>query len=158
DDSELKNHGLRQYDLTAYAHLNVDGVHEFFFRGRGFYRDFNDGDSFDTEVNGADGRIERLYYKFDLSRYLSSTKGEETPGDISIKVGQDLVFWANGLTISQEIQGGVVDLSYGPATVEIIAGRTPSDTVDIDSSRPNFDDHTDRFFYGAMASTRVGTH
>src|SRR5262245_47265997 len=48
DDSELNNRGLRQYDLTAYAHLNVDGVHEFFFRGRGFYRDFNDGDSFDT--------------------------------------------------------------------------------------------------------------
>src|SRR5690242_2364076 len=28
DDSDLNNRALRQYDLTAYARLNMDGIHE----------------------------------------------------------------------------------------------------------------------------------
>src|SRR4051794_37858439 len=30
DDPSLKNRGLREYDITAYGRLNLDGVHEFF--------------------------------------------------------------------------------------------------------------------------------
>src|SRR4051812_38682631 len=32
DDSNLDNRALREYDLTLYAHLNLDGVHDFFVR------------------------------------------------------------------------------------------------------------------------------
>jgi len=158
DDPALDNRGMRQYDLTAYAHVNLDGAHDFFVRAHGFYRDFNPGDAFDTEGSGTDGRLDRLYYRFDLARYLESTSGKQAGGDISIKVGRDLAFWANGLTLSQEIDGVVADLQLGQMALQIIAGRTPSDSVDIDSSRPNFDDHTNRAFYGALLSTRIGTH
>jgi hypothetical protein len=158
DDPQLHNRALRQYDFTAYAHLNLDGAHDFFVRGRGFYRDFNDGDSFDDSVNGWDGRLERAYYEFDLARYLASTRGQQTDGDLSIKVGRDLAYWANGLTLSQELDGAVINLQYGQAGVQILAGITPTDTVDIDPSRRNFDGNTNRGFYGAMASVNVGTH
>lgn len=160
DDSDLENHVLWQYDLVAYGRLNLDNVHEFFVRGRGQYRDFHKGDAFDDDDDDEswDGRLERLYYRFDLARYLAASKGLQTEGNLTVKVGRDLVFWANGLTLSLEIDGAVVDLEYGPASVEFVAGRTPTDTVDIDSSRPNFDGHTNRFFYGALASVRAGTH
>lgn len=158
DDPSLLNHTLRQTDLTAFARLNVDGVHEVFLRGRAFYRDFNEGDSFDTEVNGWDGRVERAFYQFNLGRYLASSSGEVPEGDLTVKLGRDLVYWANGLVLSIELDGVMVNASYGDLAVEFLAGRTPSDTVDIDSSRPNFDDHTNRFFYGGMLSVRAGTH
>jgi hypothetical protein len=158
DDPQLHNRALRQYDFTAYGHVNLDGAHDFFVRGRGFYRDFNDGDSFDDSVNGWDGRLERAYYEFDLARYLASTRGQQTDGDLSIKVGRDLAYWANGLTLSQEIDGAVINLQYGNAALQILAGITPTDTVDIDPSRPNFDGNTNRGFYGAMASVGIGTH
>lgn len=158
DDPALHNRALRQYDFTAYGHVNLDGVHDFFVRGRGFYRDFNDGDSFDRSVNGWDGRVERAFYQFDLAKYLSSTKGEQINGDLTIKVGRDLAYWANGLTLSQELDGVMVDLQMANTTLQVLAGRTPSDSVDFDSSRPNFDSHTQRGFYGAMISTQVRTH
>src|SRR4051794_28749123 len=87
DDPSLKNRGLREYDITAFARLNLDGVHDFFIRGRAFYQDFNDGDSLTDAVNGWDGRVERAYYRFDLGRYLASTKGGRGSGDLSVKVG-----------------------------------------------------------------------
>ena len=40
DDTLQKTHILRQHDFNAYARLNLDGVHEFFFRGSATYRDF----------------------------------------------------------------------------------------------------------------------
>jgi hypothetical protein len=158
DDSDLHNHQLFQQDITAFARLSLDATHEFFVRGRGSYRDFHHGDEFDDDDNGWDGRIERLYYQFDLAQYMAGAKGRTPDGNIRVKLGRDVVVWANGLTLSYEIDGALVDLEYGPFTLELLAGRTPSDEVDIDSSRPNFDDHTNRAFYGAMLSGRVGTH
>ena len=58
--------------------------------------------------------------------------------------------------MSQEILGGMVDVELGEAKFEGFIGRTPSDSVDIDPSRPNFDDHTNRMFWGVMGSTRLG--
>lgn len=158
DDPSGDNRVLRQYDLTAYGHVNLDGVHDFFVRGRGFYRDFNEGDSFDSHVNGWDGRLERAYYQFDLGRYLASTKGTQSNSNLTVKVGRDLAYWANGLTLSQELDGAVVDLQFANVAVQVLGGITPTDSVDFDSSRPNFDGHTKRGFYGAMVSTRLNTH
>jgi hypothetical protein len=75
-----------------------------------------------------------------------------------VKVGRDLATWGNGLTLSEEIDGGVVDLQYESVAMQLLAGVTPLDTVDFDSSRPNFDDHTKRGFFGALLSTHAGTH
>lgn len=159
DDANLDNRGLRQADFTGFARINLDGVHELFFRGRTFYRDYNPGDEFEEgEGDGWDGRIDRIYYRFDLARYFAGREGVEPTYGASIKVGRDLVYWGTGLTMAQDIDGAVIDLSAGQHGLQLIAGRTPSDTVDIDSSRRDFDDHTHRDFFGGLASTRVGVH
>jgi hypothetical protein len=63
DDQNGDNHGLRQYDVLGYAHLNLDGVHEFYGSVRGSYRDFNPGDPFsESEGSGWYGDLDRAYY------------------------------------------------------------------------------------------------
>src|SRR5581483_2303252 len=47
DDQNNDNHVLRQTEVTGYARLNIDNVHEIFLRGHTGYQDFNDKDSFD---------------------------------------------------------------------------------------------------------------
>jgi hypothetical protein len=158
DDANLDNRGLRQTDFTGFGRINLDGVHEVFFRGRMFYRDFNEGDHFDTDVNGWDGRIDRIFYRFDLGRYFSGQTGELSDFGAAVKVGRDLVYWGTGLTMASDIDGVVLDFSYKQHSLQLIAGRTPKDTVDIDSSRRDFDDDTNRAFYGGIASTRINTH
>lgn len=159
DDANLDNRGLRQADFTGFARVNLDGVHEGFFRGRFFYRDYNPGDEFEEgEGDGWDGRVDRAYYRFDLARYMSAKSGDIPNWSASVKLGRDLVYWGTGLTLAVDLDGAVIDLGYQQHSLQLIAGRTPSDTVDIDSSRRDFDDHTNRAFYGALASTRIGTH
>lgn len=160
DDNVNDNHVLRQTQLYLYGRLNIDGAHEFFIRTRAGWQDFNKGDSFSGRGSEAiDPDLDRAYYRFDLSRHRSAYYGKR-PGDsnVVIEVGRDLVYWGNGLTLSQTIYGGMVTLSKGPVALDLIAGVTPTRTVDFDSSRPDFDFHTNRGFYGAMLSSQVGTH
>lgn len=159
DDQVGNTHGLRQYDIVTYAHLNIDGVHEFYASLRGSYRDFNTGDEFsDTEGTGWYGDLDRAFYRFDLQRYYAAYKGEKIDYDISFSGGRQLVTWANGLTLSEVLDAAVVDLQYGPLTLELLAGITPRRTFDFDSSRPHFDNNTFRGFYGAMLSAQMGVH
>jgi hypothetical protein len=159
DDQNGNNHGLRQYDLVGYAHLNLDGVHEFYGSVRGSYRDFNPGDPFsESEGSGWYGNLDRAYYKFDLQRYKAAYQGEKIDYNVTFTGGRQLVYWANGLTLSEVLDAALVDVEYGPFTVEFLAGLTPRRTVDFDASRPHFDDNTFRGFYGALASARVGAH
>jgi hypothetical protein len=154
----IHNTGMRQYEVGFYTDLIFDGANEVFFRGHLFHRDFNPGDRFNSDGEGLDGRIDRLFYRFDLSKFQQAYHGVDPKYDVSIKIGRDLVLWGNGLTLSTDMDGGVVDLSYDPFTLEVIAGVTPLDTVDFDSARPRFDSRTERGLYGALGSMRVGTH
>ena len=159
DDQNGNTHGLRQYDLVGYAHLNLDGVHEFYASLRGTYQDFNPGDPFsDSEGSGWYGDLDRAYYRFDLQRYKAAYDGQTIPYNVVFTGGRQLIYWANGLTLSTVLDSVTVDLEYGPFQMQWLAGLTPRRTVDIDSSRPHFDDNTFRGFYGVLASVRAGQH
>lgn len=151
-----RTHILRQTDLNGWARVNIDGVHQFFLRGRVGYQDFNKGDSFDGDGDDwVDPTVDRAVYRFDLRRAMEAYDGESPDYNFTLQAGRQLVHWANGLVLSTDIDGGLLDFEYGPATLEVLAGRSRHDQVDIDSSRPNFDDEMDRNFYGAMLSVRL---
>ncbi|HEV2293467.1 MAG TPA: alginate export family protein [Tepidisphaeraceae bacterium] len=160
DDNVDENHVLRQYELFPYFRLNIDGAHEFFLRGRVGWRDFNDGDSFDGRGDERiDPDLDAGYYRFDLARSRAAYAGEQLDYNVVFKGGRDLVYWANGLVLSQDIDGVMVDLSWRTDIgLSLIAGVTPTRTVDFDASRPNFDHNTRRGFYGAMLSKAIGRH
>jgi hypothetical protein len=156
DDPNQNTHILRQYGLVGYGRINIDGVHEIFGRGILEYNDFNSGDSFDGEGDEFDPRFDRLYYRFDLARYFAAYKGEQIDYNVVFQGGRQLAYWANGLVLSQVLDAAVLDLTWGPLTLELLGGITPHhDTVDFDSSRPHFDDHTSRGFYGGVLSWQL---
>ena len=149
---------MRQTEVGFYSDLIFDNTNEIFFRGHLFHRDFNPGDRFNSDGEGVDGRIDRAFYRFDLAKFQQAYKGVDPKYDLSVKLGRDLVLWGNGLTLSTSMDGAVIDMSYDPFTLELIAGVTPLDTVDFDTARPRFDSRTERGLYGAIGSMRVGTH
>lgn len=157
DDSDNNNHGLRDYQLVAYLHLNYDGANDIFLRARTDYRDFDEGDSFDGYGSRLiDPDFDRAYYKYDFGKAASGQTGKVGEGDVIVEGGRDFVYWANGLTLAEILDGGQVDLTYGQAAAQFIAGVTPTRTVDFDSSRPAFDHNTRRGFYGALGTVQVG--
>ncbi len=159
DDNQNENHVLRQPDLTLYTRVNFDGAHELFLRARGTYQDFNEGDSFNGKGDQWLNQevVDRAYYKFDLAKSQGVYHGKNLDYNVTAQVGRDLTYWANGLTLGQVLDGTTIGLSKGPVQFDLIAGATPTKTVDIDSSRPNFDTNTHRGFYGGILSTEITT-
>lgn len=164
DDSVGKSHGLRQYELVGYGRLNFDGAHELFARGRATYNDFNTGQSFDGRGDDFIGPLlERFHYRFDLQRSMAAYHGKVIEANLVAQVGRQLVTWANGLTLSEVIDGAVLTGTWGGFSLEFIAGVTWDKDVDFDISRPNFRNHTERGVYGAFLTappldTRWGRH
>ena len=159
DDNVNENHVLRQYELVGYSRIVFDGAHEFFLRARGGWRDFNDGDSFDGRGDERiDPELDRWFYRFDLQRHQAAYHGKVIDYNLIVKAGRDLVIWGNGLVLSEDVQGLNASLLWGGNEIEILAGITPTRTVDFDASRPAFDYNTNRGFYGVQLARSVGTH
>jgi hypothetical protein len=159
-DTTGDDHILREYDGIAYGRVNIDGAQELFLRGRIGWLDFHRGDSFSGRGDEpVDGDLDRGYYRFDLRRFQAAYGGNPDPDfNFTGQVGRDLVYWANGLTMAEVIDGGVLDFELGGLSLEVIGGQTPTRTVDIDSSRPGFDYNTKRFFFGTMLTANAGEH
>ncbi|MBC8106343.1 MAG: alginate export family protein [Anaerolineae bacterium] len=158
DDATNNNRGFRQYDTTAYGRLVIDGANEFFVRGRLSYRDYNPGDNLNDQSSGLDGMVERAFWRFDLAKYRAAYGGADTPIDFTLKGGRDFIVWANGVVLANVIDGAQIDIGFQPFNITLLAGVTAKQTVDFDSSRPDFDRDTHRGFYGAMLTTRIGNH
>ncbi len=159
DDAASNIHYLRQTELLGYARVSLDGAHEFFVRGSARYDDFNTGQSFDGQGDELRGpELDRAYYRFDLKRYLAAYEGQKTTAEFNVTAGRQLVHWANGLTLSQVLDGGDFFIGCDKGGLEVVAGFTPDLYNDIDSSRPGFDSHMNRAFYGAQLSAQIGQH
>lgn len=156
DDSQQKTHILRQSTLTAYLHANIDGAHDFLLRGRTSYRDFNSGDAFDKHGDDwIEPTLDRGIYTFNLQRYLSAYEGRRINGNLVIEAGRQLVHWANGLVLSQDLDGVQVTGSYGPLSLLALAATTRDSNNDFDTSRPSYDHDTHRDFFGGMLTYRL---
>jgi hypothetical protein len=154
DDSSHDNHGLRQYELVGYGRMNLDGAHEIYVRGRADYDNYNSGDSFDHQPDRLQGRVEEGWYQFDLQRY-AATQGHTLPYDLSIKAGRQFVDWGNGLALDQYMDG--ISGEYrGPVVIDLFAGVTVKETIDFDTTRPDFNYNTHRGYYGAKLTAPVG--
>ena len=84
----IHNTGMRQYEVGFYADMIFDGANELFFRGHLFTRNFNPGDRFNSDGEGLDGRVDSLFYRFDLAKFQGAYKGIESNGDATLKVGR----------------------------------------------------------------------
>lgn len=159
DDISQNTHILRQYDLVGYARLNIDNVHEFYLRARTSYRDFNNNQSFDGEGDETIWpTVEEAYYRFDLARYLSAYKDKTINNNLTLQVGRQFVYWANGLVLAEYLDGGIAEVTVGNLGLQLLAGVTTHDTVDIDATRPQFDDRTERGFFGGILGAQLGKH
>lgn len=159
-DGDGDNRGGRIYEAVGFARVNLDGVHEGFLRLRYTYFDYNNEDeSFDGRGSGwNDDKVDRAFYRFDYGRYLQAYEGRNPDAGLAIKVGRDLVYWANGLTLGARIDGAFVDAYVGKLSMQAFAGVTPNSTVDFDASRPDYDTDTSRAFFGAIFTYDLGQH
>ena len=156
DEVDQSTHILRQTDFNAYARVSIDQVHEVFVRVLSRYRDFNTGDSFDgTGDDWVEPQLERATYKFDLAKARAAYEGQTSKFNFVVQGGRQLVHWANGLALSQDLDGALFTVSYDKLSLLGLAGITRESNFDIDSSRPGYDGDTKRGFFGGMLRYQV---
>lgn len=158
DDETGHTSILRQPELTVYGQLNYDNTHEVFVRARFAYLDFNSGESFDGQGDRSNNNLERAYYRLHLHNAISSEPTTRRDWSLTFTGGRQLVHWVNGLVLSAEIDGVMLEGHYGPVNFTALAGVTNPNTVDFDASRPRYNRDTSRGFFGGMISTQLGTH
>ncbi len=156
DDTTGGSHGLRQYDLNLYTSINLDNAHRVYLRGRTSYRDWNTGQDFNGEGDDwLEPVLDRGYYEFDLRQHLRAYSEKDIDYNINVRVGRQLVTWGNGLTLSTEVDGGLISVEYDIVTLDVLISTSRDDITDIDSSRPGFDYETDRNFFGGMIMLQI---
>jgi len=160
DDENSESHTLRQYEANLFVRADFDGAHRFFGRLRFQYDDWNSGDSFDGDGDDFnDPVVDRDFYEFDY-RGLLRSKGQDTPDfNFTIRGGRQYVAWNSGLTLSAPLDAALAKVQLGDFTITGLGGRTSTrDVVDFDGSRPNFDERTARWFFGAQVDWDLGNH
>jgi hypothetical protein len=157
NDSDTNSRRLIQNDLVLFARASIDGGHNFFARTRFRYRDFSPGDSFDGRGDGwSEPFIDRYWYEFD-SASLDAVEGRPARDwGVNVRVGRQFVDWGAGLVLSETLLAVMPTLTFGPATIEGLAGVTPGDEsiVDFDASRAEYNSDTQRGFFGLRISGR----
>ncbi|HTW94007.1 MAG TPA: alginate export family protein, partial [Tepidisphaeraceae bacterium] len=156
DDQNNNDHILRQQNLAIYGDLNLDGAQELYARGLFVRQDFGAGDAFTDRGNLEYETLDQLYYRFDLQKALEAYDGKVISDDFVFQGGRQLIDWGSGLVLNENLDGARAGASIGPWDVTGLVGLTPVRTVDFDDTRPQFDTHTRRLFYGVMAAEQLG--
>lgn len=144
DDLNGTTRQQQQLDARLWARFATGG-HELYGRLRFRYRDWNTGDSF----NGNDSYLvspigDRYWYKFDWRAHKRATQGVDPDWGWSAQVGRQYIYWASGIVWSQPTYALRLGADNAQWTFDAFLGQTVRDMVDVDPSRPGFQDDTTR--------------
>ena len=151
DDSTGNSRRLFQPEVTLYGRAIIDGAHTFFARARAQYRSYSEDDSFDGRGDRWEEPIfDRYWYEFDLANAVAAQSGTRLDWNFNLRVGRQFVDWGAGLALSEQLYAARPTFSYKGLSVEGLIGITPGDegVTDFDASRDDFDEETERPFFG----------
>jgi hypothetical protein len=138
---------MRQYELRAWASMNLQGVHKFYFRGLANYDDWS-GQRQDE--HGAE--VERAWYQLDLTKLLQKS-GQRPPVGAKIKLGRSFATIGTALVLSTTLDMGQVDITCGDWEFMGFLGHTLRDSWNIDNS-PAVANRQQRWISGFQATYR----
>ena len=73
-------------------------------------------------------------------------------GDVAFEGGRDLVYWGNGLTLAQVVDGVMPAFSWKNVTLQTVSSVTPTRTVDFEPVARLRLRHPSRFLRRCSAS------
>ena len=157
-DAADNSRRLHQPEATFFARAIVDGGHRFFGRTRFQFREFSDGDSFDGDGDEFTQPFhDRYWYELDTRALSEAYNGVRPDTNFNLRVGRQFIDWGSGLTLSDVLFAARARFESGPVSFTAFAGITPTDEsfVDFDASRADFNEETERAFFGGNLAYRT---
>ena len=148
DEPAGSSRTLRQYETNLFVLSKFDGGHTFFGNLRFLYNDWNTGDSPDD-----DGLFypygNRYWYELDTRALSLYQTGVADDLNFNIKVGRQFINWNSGIAFSNDMYAFVGTASYDQFSFTGLFGQTArSGLYDFDITRPEYDENTDRVYWG----------
>jgi hypothetical protein len=139
---------MRQYELRAWASMNLKGVHKFYVRGLASFDDWSGQrhDEWGTEV-------ERAWYQLDLTKLLENGSGKRPPVGVKIKLGREFMTIGTALVLSTALDMGQIEVTWGDWEFMGFLGHTLRDSWNIDDSVA-VANRQQRWISGAQATYR----
>ncbi|MEQ9616453.1 MAG: alginate export family protein [Phycisphaerales bacterium] len=157
-DAAENSRTLLQPELSFYGRAIIDGGHRFFGRARFQYREFSEGDSFDGDGDEFTQPFhERYWYELDTRALTEAQSGYTPETNFNLRVGRQYIDWGAGLVLSDTLFAVRARWEDGPLSVTALAGFTPTDEsfVDFDASRADFNEETERAFFGGRVNYKT---
>lgn len=128
---------LRQYQLRAWASVNIKKVHQAYVRGLLTYDDWDGHDNpISRRGDDFDGQVERAWYRFDLGRLIQQQTGSTPPMGVQVKVGRDFTTVGTALVLAMPLDHFRFDVEYNGLEFMAMLGKTLRDSTNIDDSPP----------------------
>jgi hypothetical protein len=130
DDAPARvERNIRQYQLRAWASMNLQGVHRAYVRGLGSFNDWSGGTSNDTETS-----VERAWYQFDLGKLIEQQSGTRPPVGVRATIGRDFMTIGTALALSTELDMGKIEITTANMELMAFIGSTLRDSWNLDES------------------------
>ena len=126
---------LLQYQLRPWASMNLQGVHQAYFRALLGWNDWDVGDNPNDWIDGDfEDRIERAWYRFDLGQLLSNRAGRPLGWGFSVKAGRQYVTFGTALALAMPLDAVRFDGAWRDLEFTGFLGMTVNDDRNIDPS------------------------
>ena len=152
DNAAGKKRQLMRYSARGWASLNVNGVHEAYFRGLLEYDNWlaggnprNDrGDDF-TET------VERAWYQFNLGQFMANRNGQYPAVGLKVRAGRQFMTIGTALALSVPMDAVRFDATSRVVDGMFFVGYNDRLTLNIDNSMAVGNEQK-RSFLGAQAT------
>ncbi|MCK4600839.1 MAG: alginate export family protein, partial [Phycisphaerae bacterium] len=159
DPVDTKKRTLRQFQLRAWANLNIRGEHQFYFRGLVGWDDWNKGDNpLARGDEDTDPEVERAWYQLDLGQILRNRTGKAPAIGLKVKAGRAYAEIGTALALSMPLDMVQFNVTAGEWELMALLGKSLTNSRNIDDSEP-VTTHQERCFWGIeLAYTGFDQH
>ena len=143
---------LRHFQVRGWARMNLQGVHQAFFRGLLNYEDWNSGDNpSNNRGDDYDELVERAWYQFDLGKLHRVRTGERLPIDFRVRVGRDFTTVGTALVMSMPIDKIQFEVETANWDFMTFLGQSIRNSRNLDTS-DNVAGRDERCFWAAQVT------
>ncbi len=157
EDSSRHERTLRQFQFRLWANLNYRGVHRAYFRGLMLGNDWNKGDNPRFNGDDFDLEVERMWYQFDLERYMLLNNGQLPEIGLQVKVGRQFMALGTALALSTTLDAVKLNARVGQLEMMTFIGQTDRHSHNIDTS-PAVEYRQERMMFGGQITCTSMDH
>lgn len=134
DGGESRRRTFRAFDLRIWTSLTLQDLHQFYFRVRTDFTDYNADQEFDGLKPVKGPFVDQAFYSVQLDEWAARRFGQDWPLKLKMTLGRQYIYIGSGIAYSQVGDGVLLEGLAGNWDLKTFASRTRAEDTNIDAS------------------------